>query len=312
MILAAALALAANRNFSGEAMATRVEVTLPDDAEAARHAAAVFAIFRAVEEEANEWRAGSPLAAVNAAAGGEPVAVPAATWALVARAVDLGEKSGGKFDVTWAALWDLWDFREPRVPSAEAVSSRLGLIDYAAVELGNGTIRLPRAGMKLGAGGIAKGWALDRAQGYLREHGRDNFMLSAGGQVYAAGHNAEGGRWRVGVRDPDAGPDESLALLAVSDASVSTSGDYERFFEVAGVRYHHILDPDTGYPSRGLRAVTVVSADATLADAASTALMVAGPAGAAAMAATLGVEALWITDDGIVHATAGLPVIWRR
>ncbi|MBM4364728.1 MAG: FAD:protein FMN transferase [Deltaproteobacteria bacterium] len=311
-LLLVALALPANRSFSSEAMSTRVEVTLPDDAEAAVHAAGVFAIFRAVEEEANEWREGSPLARVNAAAGGEPVAVPAPTHALVKRGIEISQLTGGKFDLTWAALWDLWDFRARRVPTAAEVSSRLPLIDYARVELGSDTVRLPEAGMKIGLGGIAKGWALDRARQYLDEHGRRDFLVSAGGQVYAAGHNAEGQPWRVGVRDPDGEASSALALLGVSDASVSTSGDYERYFERDGVRYHHIIDPGTGWPARGLRAVTVVSADATLADAASTAIMVAGPAGAAAMVKALGVEALWIASDGMVYATGGMPITWRR
>lgn len=312
ILLLLGLALAANKTFSSEAMSTRVEVTLPDDAEASLHAAGVFAIFRAVEEEANEWREGSPLARVNAAAGGAPVAVPPPTHALVKRGVEIGGLTGGKFDVTWAALWDLWDFRSPRVPAAEAVAARLGLVDFAAVELGEGTIRLPRAGMKLGLGGIAKGWALDRAKRYLDEHGRRDFLVSAGGQVYAAGHNADGQPWRVGVRDPDGDVTSTLALLGVSGASVSTSGDYERYFERDGVRYHHVLDPDTGWPARGLRAVTVLSPDATLADAASTAILVAGPSGAAEMARRLEVEALWIAGDGMVYATAGMPITWRR
>jgi thiamine biosynthesis lipoprotein len=198
------------------------------------------------------------------------------------------------------------------VPAAEAVAARLGLVDFAAVELGEGTIRLPRAGMKLGLGGIAKGWALDRAKQYLDEHGRRDFLVSGGGQVYAAGHNADGEPWRVGVRDPDGDVTSTLALLGVSGASVSTSGDYERYFERDGVRYHHVLDPDTGWPARGLRAVTVLSPDATLADAASTAILVAGPSGAAGMARRLGVEALWIAGDGMVYATAGMPITWRR
>lgn len=312
ILLLVALALAANKSFSSEAMSTSVEVTLPDDADAAVHAAGVFAIFRAVEEEANEWREGSPLARVNAAAGGEAVSVPTPTYELVRRGVEIGRLTGGKFDLTWAALWDLWDFRARRVPLQEEIASRLPLIDYTRVELGDGTVRLPEAGMKIGLGGIAKGWALDRARDYLQAHGRRDYLVSAGGQVYAGGHNADGQPWRVGVRDPDGAATSALALLGVSNASVSTSGDYERYFEHDGVRYHHILDPDSGWPARGLRAATVVSPDATLADAASTAIMVAGPDGAAAMARALGVEALWIANDGMVYATRGMPITWRR
>ena len=312
LALALPTALAGSREFATEAMHTRVSVRLPDDAEAPLHAAEVFAIFRAVEAEANEWQEGSPLAKLNAAAGGDPVPLPAHTLALLRRGLAISEASGGKFDITWAALWGLWDFHAARVPTAAEVADRLPLVDYRQLEVGDTAARLRRWGMKVGLGGIAKGWALDRAQALLRGHGRENFLLRAGGQVYAAGHNDEGEPWRVGVRDPDQGPDESIAVLAVSDRSVSTSGVYERYFEVDAVRYHHVLDLATGFPARGVRAATVVSADATLADAASTAIMAAGPDGAAAMARALSVEALWVVDDGTVFQTAGVPVGWRR
>jgi thiamine biosynthesis lipoprotein len=307
-----AFAEATMRDFEGEAMSTRVGVRLPDDESAAIHAAAVFTIFRTVEQEANEWRPGSPIAEVNAQAGGTPVAVPAGTFALVARGKALGAQTQGRFDITWAALWNLWDFRIPRLPAPAEVSARLPLVNYAAVELGEGTIRLPVAGMKLGLGGIAKGWALDQARDYLRQNGRVNFLIRAGGQVYAAGRNDQSQLWQVGVRNPDGSEESLLAGLAVTDASVSTTGDYERFFDLNGTRYHHVLDPSTGWPARGLRAVTVVSPDSTLADCASTALMVAGPTGAAAMARALGVEALWIDTTGMVFQTANMPVVWHQ
>lgn len=313
MILAlCTMASAGMVRVQGEAMATTVMVQLADDRTAAADAAAVLDVFHAVELYANEWRPGSPIADVNAAAGGAPVAVPAPTWSLVERTLAISRLTGGAFDPSWAALWDLWDFHHPHLPDPDEVRARLPLVDHTRVELGPGTVRLPERGMRLGLGGVAKGWALGLAQQWLRDHGRGQFLLSAGGQVYAAGTNEDGQPWRVGVRDPDGGPEDSLVVLAVRDASVSTSGDYERSFVVDGVRYHHILDPRTGWPARGLRAVTTLAADALLADAASTAIFVAGPRGAAAMARTLGVEALWIDDNGLVSATRGLPVVWRR
>ena len=160
--------------------------------------------------------------------------------------------------------------------------------------------------MRIGVGGIAKGHALDLAVAELRRSGADSFTLTAGGQVYAAG-TKEGRPWRIGVRDPRSAPEDFFAILEVSDLSVSTSGDYERFFEQDGVRYHHILDPRTGWPAKGLRSATVVSADAALADALSTAVMVLGKEeGLALIDRVPSAQALVVDHAGGVHRTRGL------
>jgi thiamine biosynthesis lipoprotein len=161
--------------------------------------------------------------------------------------------------------------------------------------------------MKIGLGGIAKGYALDRAAELLRGRGHEDFLIVAGGQVYAAGRR--GGRpWRVGVRDPRGDETDAFALLDLEGGvSSSTSGDYESYFVVDGVRYHHILDPKTGYPARGVRSATVIAPDATLADALSTALMVLGPDRGLALAEEWPeVEAVLVGEGGELHATSGL------
>ena len=166
--------------------------------------------------------------------------------------------------------------------------------------------------MKLGLGAIAKGHALALAAAALRARGLRSFLLSAGGQTYAAGLR-EGRPWRVGVRDPRGAPDAIIAQLPLEDASAATSGDYERYFERDGVRYHHILDPRTGSPARGLRSVTVIDADPVRADAMSTAIFVLGVERGLALARrTPGLEALLVDDKGVVHRTAGLAVLSLR
>jgi thiamine biosynthesis lipoprotein len=252
---------------------------------------------------------------VNAAAGGDPVRVPPALLAVVRRGVELGAATEGAFDPSWAALWGLWDFRaqRPRVPSADEVARRAALVDYRQVELDEvaGTLRLPRAGMKIGLGGIAKGYALDRAGELLVRRGVRDFLLVAGGQVLARG--SRGGRpWQVGVRDPRGAAGDWFAVLSPGAGSVSTSGDYESWFESGGERYHHILDPHTGWPSRGLRSATVVCSEATLADALSTALMVLGPQRGLDTARRLGVEALLVDEEGRVLTTPGLAALRLR
>lgn len=307
--------------YRGEAMSTVIAVTLPasDDAQAA--AEAVIALFQRLEQDLSEWREGSPLAEVNRRAGGEPVAVPPTLLDLVSRAVEIAERTGGAFDPTWAALWGLWDFRaeEPRVPDAEAIARQIELIDWRAIEIDReaGTLRLPERGMKIGLGGIAKGYALDRAAELLRERGVNDFLIVAGGQVYAAGRRGDR-RWRIGIRDPWGDPADAFALLELSGAeeggvSSSTSGDYESFFVLDGVRYHHVLDPRTGRPARGLRSATVVSPDATLADALSTALMVLGPERGLALAEDWGAaEAVLVGEDGELGITSGLAARLER
>lgn len=297
-----------------DAMATRIDVTVPPGASLPDAVAAVREVFATVEAQMSEWRPGSPVAAVNAAAGGAPVAVPREVVELVGRALEVGALSGGAFDITWAALWGVWRFRGEglAVPDADAIARGRALIDYRKVELDRDhlTLRLPTAGMKLGLGGIAKGYALDRAADRLAAMGLRDFLLSAGGQVLGRGRH--GARpWSIGLRDPRGGRDDSFAAWPVGDQSVSTSGDYESYFVAGGVRYHHIIDPATGWPSRGARAASVRTADATLADGLSTALMVLGPERGLALVAELRrrgtlVDAVIVDDAGRIHTSEGL------
>jgi thiamine biosynthesis lipoprotein len=302
-------------SFDGEAMSTTWQITLPEGADraiAAEAAADCFALFRRLDLELSEWKDGSPLSAVNRAAGGAPVAVPAELFDLVARAVEIGRETDGAFDASWAALWGLWDFRAatPVVPEAAAIAARRALVDYRRVVLDPvaHTLFLPEAGMKLGLGGIAKGYALERAGALLGERGFADFLLVSGGQVYARG--TRGGRaWQVGVRDPRGERDEIFATLPLAGGSLSTSADNESFFLVDGVRYHHILDPRTGWPSTGLRSATVLAADPTLADALSTAVMVLGRERGLEVAERLGAGALVVDKSGAVAMTPELATI---
>ena len=308
---ASAAAPPAYQAFRSPIMTTAIDVQVPSGPGAQRLADGVFAIFRDVDIELNEWKEGTPIATINREAGKHAVAVSANVRQLLREARAVSERSGGAFDVTWAALWGLWDFSETsehKVPQAQVLAQRLPLIDWRKVEIdeGAGTVRLPVAGMKLGVGGIAKGWALAQAGRWLQAQGVTSYSLSAGGQVLVAGLHGER-PWRVGIRNPRGGPDDVLTVLDVRDASLSTSGDYEHFFEVGSVRYHHIIDVRTGMPARGLRSATVVTADATLADGLSTALMVLGREKALALVASWpGVECALVDDSGKLWLSKGL------
>jgi thiamine biosynthesis lipoprotein len=298
--------------FDEEIMATHISVVMPEPgADAA--AREVFDVFQDVDARMSEWKTTSALSAVNHHAGKQAVAVPTDLRNLIRRAVDIGDLTDGAFDITWAALWGLWDFRaeHPSVPRQTEIDERLSLINYRLIEIDDhaSNVYLPREGMVLGLGGIAKGYALDLAAGRLRARGVQSFLIGASGQMMAG--TAKGDMpWRIGIRDPRGTADDYFAYLEVTDVSISTSGDYERFFMLDGLRYHHILDPRTGKPARPtnpLRSATVIAADAVLADALSTAFIILGTQRALELSENIaGVEAVLVDGEARVHITSGL------
>lgn len=303
-------------------MGTLATVTVVGaDSERERRAfAAAFAAFARVDEVMNEWREDSPLSALNRAAGTPGgVALPADLCAVLRAGLAGAVWSGGRFDPTWAALRDLWRFDGTgTVPSDEALAARCPLVSHRAVELrdlpgGGCEARLPRAGMALGLGGLAKGWGVDRAVAALRALGLRDFAVQAGGDLYAAGRIG-GAPWSVGLRDPRGGPEERFATLAVSDAAFSTSGDYEHFFEADGRRWHHLIDPRTCRPATGSRSATVLAPTALEAELLTKAVFIAAGAEGLALAARRGAQAVLVTAENQVLFSPGLEgrLAWRE
>jgi FAD:protein FMN transferase len=282
-----------------------------DDARAGAAAAAAFAEFRRIDALMSDWREDSDISRVNAAAGGEAVAVDREVLALVGRALQAGRRTKGAFDITVGAFRGLWRFDEDfeeATPTDDEIAARAALVDYRRIELDAtaGTLRLADEGMRITLGGIAKGYAVDRAVAILHERGVRDFILQAGGDLYVSGTRGER-RWRVGIRDPRGPRHASFAVLDLEDATFSTSGDYERGFVKDGVRYHHILDPATGHPARSSRSVTVLARDALTADIWSTALFVMGPErGLAVVESRADLEAVFVGPDNQVHTSTGL------
>jgi thiamine biosynthesis lipoprotein len=281
----------------------------PDRARAAFEA--VFDEFERLDAAMSVWREGSEILRLNAAAGERAVPVGRDVRDVLRVARQVGDWTGGKFDVTFGALSGLWKFdhdQDNTIPDPEEVRRRLPLIDYRLVEVDEqaGTAFIRRKGTSVHLGGIGKGYAVDRAAAILRSAGLGDFMIQSGGDLYVAG--TRGGRpWRLGIRDPRGPADRSFAALELSNSTFSTSGDYERFFLRDGRRYHHILDPDTGEPARLARSVTVVSPRAILADALSTGIFVMGPdAGMALVERLPDVEAVIVGADNGVHISSGL------
>jgi len=297
------------RERTGSVMGTSLELRAIGEDAAALDAAleAAEAEIRRVEDLMTDWRP-SPLENLNAAAGQGPQVVPKELFDLVARGVELGRLTGGAFDLTYAAVGELWDFKQrpPIVPETEAVRAALERVGYDQLVLDPAafTIDLP-AGMRIGLGGIAKGYGVDRAMAVLLERGVEHGMVNAGGDLKALG-NKLGEPWEIAIRHPR-DRERVLALLPVSNVCVVTSGDYERFFEHEGRRYHHILDPRTGYPSTGCMSATVTAPDAALADALATSLCVLGVEQGLELVESLPrVEAILVGMDGDVHTSTGL------
>ena len=258
-----------------------------------------------IEKLMSEWMPESPISQVNAAAGGKPVEVPAEVSALLQRALAYGARSGGAFDVSWRGMGGIWRFDAGfRLPSAAEVEAGLRNVDYRAVRLQGNNVSLTRPGMAIGLGGIAKGYAVDRAAAVLRKAGFPDSLVAGAGDIMASG-TKYGSPWRLAVQDPRGERGQSLGTVALRDAAISTSGDYERFQMVGGVRYHHIMDPRTGWPARGSMSVSVLAPTAEQTDALATTLFVLGPEKGLALARELGVDALIIGDDGRRHATDG-------
>lgn len=299
---------------SRQVMGTIVTVTIwgDDDEAAARAIARVFDEFDRIEALMTSWNDTSVVARINATAGTRQWAtVDPETFAVLRRALDISKLTHGAFDVTVGAFWDLWKFgtnQDGSIPTDEQIAQRVRLIGYRGVKLRPATrqVRLARRGMRITLGGIAKGYAVDRAVALLRAAGFDNFLVQAGGDLYVAGRKGDR-NWMVGIRDPRGGRGEPFAIAPIEDRTFSTSGDYERGFVKDGVRYHHILDPRTGRPARRCRSVTVMAADAITADGLSTALFVMGPERGMKLVERLdGVEAVFVGADNRVSVSSGL------
>jgi thiamine biosynthesis lipoprotein len=261
-----------------------------------------------LEEILSEWREGSEITHINRAAGTKPIPVSPDTWAVLHAGQEVSKWSRGAFDMSWAALRELYLFQpgQQTVPSKSQIKDRLHHVGYRDIVLNphGPSVLLRHKRMQIGTGGIAKGYALDRAAAILRAASVENFTVYGGGQVQVSG--ARGPRpWRVGIQHPR--KNDYVALMEVpSGTSVSTSGDYEHvYIDPDGKRWHHIIDPRTGLPSEKSVSATVLTPSGIHADALSTACFVLGPSGCLQMIAKLPfhAEAVIIGPDLTVHAT---------
>lgn len=290
-------------------MGTRIAVEVwhenPGTATAAIDA--VIAEMHRIDALMSHYKPESQLSRINRDAAAMPVKVDPELIGLIARALEFSELSGGAFDITYASVGYLYDYREHRHPSEAEIEAALPAVSWRHIEIDSeaSTVRFLKPGVRIDLGGIAKGHAVDSAVRILRAHGIRHGSVSAGGDSRILGDRL-GRPWIVGIRHPD-DANRVIARIPLEDAAISTSGDYERYFDEGGVRYHHIIDPRTGKSPTGVRSVTVIGPDATLTEGLTKSLFVLGPErGLALIDALDGVDAVIVRSDGRVLYSKGL------
>jgi FAD:protein FMN transferase len=294
-------------------MGTLVEVTvIGPEAKAGTTIQAVFDEIKRIED-LTSFHKPSDLTRLNEEAGNGPVKTDPELLALISGGLKVASETDGVFDPTVGPLSLLWRFSggDPRLPGETEISEALAKVGWkrVRVDVEAGTVQLPERGMALDLGAIAKGYALDRAADVMRQCGVSGGLVNAGGDVVAVGEKEPGKPWRIGVRDPR-NPKAIMAVTEVADQAILTSGDYERFFTDNGKRYHHILDPRTGYPVEGVQSVTLVAPRGT--SALSCAVFALGvEKGLAYVAAIPGLEALAVDSHGEVHMTPGARAFFK-
>jgi thiamine biosynthesis lipoprotein len=253
------------------------------------------------------WVSTSDVSKLNAAEG-RAVIVDPASFFVLQQALKHSRSSDGRFDISFAAVGELWRFEEgSHAPPPKSIEQRLGLVDFRRVLLDDKTrsVRLADPRMRISLNGIAKGYAVDCARDALRAAGIRHFLLRLGGDLYASGRRGDR-KWKVAIQDPRA-KDRTIADMEIEDAAFSTSGDYERFFMEGGKRYHHILDPKTGYPASESRSVTLLTRDAITAEGLSKAVFIGGRGAMQTLLnAYPGSEAVLVDAEGNMVTSSGL------
>ncbi len=291
-------------------MGTDVTITVvsrsPEEGGAAIDAG--MAELRRLDAMMSLYKDTSEITQVNREAGKHPVKVSPEMIEAVEDATEVSKLSGGVFDVTIGPLVVLWQMRlkEGRVPTDAEIARIRPLVNYRniAIDKKASTIFLKKPDMILDFGGM-KGYTADRVRDLFQKRGIKNAVIAVAGDIWVMGHREDGKPWRIGVQHPRQ-KDKVLAVLDLSDKYISTSGDYERFFIVHKKRFHHIIDPRTGKPSRGVISCTVIGDKGALIDPLAKAPFILGPAEGLKIVKKVGAEAIIVDEEGRVYTTDGI------
>jgi thiamine biosynthesis lipoprotein len=292
-------------------MGTEVSVYLwTDDEDAGRQALeAVFAEAERINRLMSTYLDDSEISRVNRLAAQQPGPVGEELFGLIQRSLDIAVLTRGAFDITYDSVGQHYDFRARQRPDAETVNKERENINYRYVQLNKaaGTVTFLKDGVRINLGGIAKGYVVERGVDILRHVGIRNAIVTAGGDSRLLG-DRRGRPWMVGIRDPRGGDEQQVAIsVPLADEAISTSGDYERFFDESGIRYHHIIRPSTGAPATGVHSATVFGPDAVFTDALSTSVFVLGVDKGLTLIGTLpDYESIVIDGAGSVYYSGGL------
>jgi FAD:protein FMN transferase len=290
-------------------MGTAIAVELWSDGRAAGEAAitAVMDEMHRIDRTMSPHKADSELSIINRDAADRAVPVSAEMARLIVRAGEFAELSGGAFDITYAAVGQLYDYRQRIRPSEAEIAAARTAVGWKNLILDSkaGTVRFARPGVRIDLGGFAKGHAVDNAVAILRRRGIAHAMVSAGGDSRVIG-DRRGRPWQIGVRDPRR-EGKVVAMLPLEDVSISTSGDYERYFDDEGVRFHHLIDPSTGKSPSQIQSVTILADDGLTSEALSKIVFVLGvERGLALVETQQGVDAVVVDAAGALHFSSGL------
>ncbi len=274
----------------------------PDRARAAVEKA--YSELERIDALMSEWKPESPISQVNAAAGQHPVEVPAELREMLERSIRYSIVTDGTFDVTWRGMGNIWHFDDAfKPPAREAVEVARKKVNYRAIQIDGNRVFLP-SGMSIGLGGIAKGYAVDRAAQVLASYGFMDSLVDGGGDVMLSGTRL-GEPWRIAIQDPRQPRGTILGMMRLSNCALVTSGDYERFRIVNGVRYHHIIDPRTGYPATASISVSVLSRTAEQGVVLAKGVFILGPDRGMALARQESIDALLIDPQEKRYFTPG-------
>jgi len=314
MVLLACLALPAHaewvRRITDGIMGTRITVELwsEDDAKAEAAIDAVLDEMRHIDESMSTYKPTSEVSQVNAKAADGPMHISKELFDLLTTAKEYSVITEGAFDITYASVGYMYNFPKHVRPSEEQIAKALPAVNYKHMLLDpkNQTVQFSQKGVRIDLGGIAKGYSVDCGIDVLKKLGFTRAFVSAGGDSRIIGDRF-GKPWMVGIRDPRKGGDAVITRIPLVDAAISTSGDYERYFEEDGVRYHHIIDPHTGHSASKVRSATVIGPYATRTDGLSKTAFVLGPEKAMEIYNRLDdIDAIIVKLDGTVIHSKGM------